>query len=316
MSRRWGRLPVALALLATTVAWGQERQTWVGFGWRLHYWPEQAELAQTVAEAAGTSLPRLETALGLKLRAPVDMYLAHTGAEFRQLTGGEDPNQVLGAALEGQRRVVLQPLTGERLRGLVAHELTHLALADATAAGGGEAPRWLHEGLAQYASGEFTPSDRLLLIKAVNEGGFLPLPDLEQAFEGPPEKVALAYAEAYTLVDFLATRAGDEGLTPLLRQLAQVGDANRAILRTYGLTPDQLAQEWRRHLIHEYVGRSTQEQATPLIWAGMVLVFAAAVVIRLRHAALIRRRLEAEERESDSEADEGDRGEPYDEQIP
>jgi hypothetical protein len=285
------------SLLLPCAALAQDRPLeLVGIDYRLHYWPELQAQADVTAAAAQAAVPRLRRALDLPPGERVDIYLARTAQEFRRLTGGSDPNLVLGEAFPERRTIVLQPLTGEPLRRLVVHELMHVLLQDKVAETGAEPPRWLHEGLAKYAAEDFSPTDRMLLTDAVNQGKLIPLPDLDKAFGGSPEKVSLAYAESYTLVDFLANLEPARGLGPFLRQLGQVGEVNRALMRAYNLTPEAFAEQWRRHMLLEYLGRSNQEVGTILIWAGIVALFLLLLVRQLRRSAAIRRRLEEEER--------------------
>jgi len=129
----------------------------------------------------------------------------------------------------------------------------------------------------------------------VNTGKFIPFEDLDKAFAGSPEKVSLAYAESYTLVEFLANLQPAEGLAPFLRHLGQVGDVSRALLRAYGLTPEALAKQWRDHVLSEYLGRGEHATLT-LLWAAMAGLFVVVVIVQMRRSALIRRRLEAAER--------------------
>jgi len=160
--------------------------------------------------------------------------------------------------------------------------------------------------VAKYAAEDFGPADREILTDALNTDKFIPFEQLEAAFSGSPEQVSLAYAEAYTLVDFLARLDPEQGLAPFLKQLAEVGDVSRALLRAYNLTPEELAGRWRQAIVNEYVGRSNQESATPVIWAGLVVIFLVAYGVQLRRRVLIRRRLEAEEESLAKDAPEAD----------
>lgn len=289
----WG---LALFALATAVlAAPQAPLERVGIEYRLYYWPQHEARAKIVAEAAESALPRLRKVLDLPVGQRVDLYLAATGAEFRQLTGGADPNLVLGQAFPAQRKIVLQPLRGDQLARLVVHELMHVLLQDKVAETGAVPPRWLHEGLAKYAAEDFSMADTMLLTEAVNRGKLIPLAELDRAFDGPPEQVSLAYAEAYTLVEFLAREEPAHGLSPFLHHLGQVGDVQRALLRAYNLTPEVFAERWRRYLLSEYLGRSTSDWGLTYIWAAIVGLFLLLFVIRRRRSAAIRRRMEEEE---------------------
>jgi hypothetical protein len=158
-------------------------------------------------------------------------------------------------------------------------------------------PTWLHEGLAKYASKDYNVIDRELLTDAVNNGRLIPLANLDAAFHSTA-LVSLAYAESCSLVDFLAG-LDPQGLAPFLQQLAVVGDVPRALLRAYGLTPEEFAAQWHKHLVLEYIGRSNYEMGTDWIWAGMVVLFVIAVAYVRRRGAVIRRRLEEEDRQEE-----------------
>ena len=285
----------ALLLLLSPVLAEDKPLELVGIDYRLYYWPQNATQAQTAAQAAQAGIPRLRQALGLKSSERVDLHVAPSAAEFRRLTGGSDPDRVLGQAFPQRRLIVLQPLKDDFMRRLVVHELTHVLLEDKVAETGAQPPRWLHEGLAKYAADDFTPTDRMLLTDAVNSGKLVPLENLDKAFAGSPEKQSLAYAESQTAVEFLANLEPDQGLAPFLMHLGQVGDVDRALLRAYNLTPEAFATQWRRHMLREYLGRSNEDLGTFAIWGGIVVVFLALVVIQRRRAAVIRRRLEQEE---------------------
>ena len=293
MLRRSDVLAVLGLALFAVAAHAQGPQTLEARDYRPHYWPAQQATAQAVAQAAESSLPRLRSVLGLERTARIEIYLAHTGDEFKLLTGGSDPNRVLGEAFPERRMVVVQPMQGAFLKDLVAHELTHILLADRV--GAMEPPRWVHEGVAKYAAEDFNANDRAILTQAINNGTFLPMEKLEAAFDGKPAQVSLAYAEAYTLVDFLARLAPKDGLAPFLQQLGEVGDVSRALLRAYGLTPAEIGRRWQEAVSSEYLGKSNEEMVTPAIWGGMAILFVVVFLLSLRHRSAIRRRMDAED---------------------
>jgi hypothetical protein len=283
--------------LLPALAWAAQPLELVGVGYHLHYWTGQEEQAGEVAQVIPAALPRLQQALGLKSSGRIDLYIARTGEEFRQLTQGADPNTTLGEALPQHRRIVLQPVQGQALRTVTVHELTHVLLADKVAGTGLEPPRWLHEGLAKYASNDYNLMDRELLTDAVNNGRLIPLAQLDPAFDRP-ETVGLAYAESCSIVDFLAG-LNPAGLAPFLQQLGEVGDVPRALLRAYGLTPEAFARQWHERLVLQYIGRSNYEMGTDWIWAGMVVLFLVAFAFIRRRGAAIRRKLEEEDRQEE-----------------
>jgi hypothetical protein len=287
---------VALCCAAGAPAQERERQTYLGAGYVIYYSPRQADQIPQVAAAAARSINRLEDTLELSLRDRVEIYVARDQADFSQLTGGHGGPNILGMAFPRRRRLVLRPLTGEAGDQLIAHELAHILLEDKLEDIGGEAPRWLHEGVAQYAAESYGPAERVRLIRAVNRDEVIPLGDLAQAFDSAePEEVALAYAEAYSLVDYLDLLARGEGLVPFLTQLALVGEVDRALLRTYGLSTQEFERGWQEHILREYRGKWVEDLMTVAIWAGIACLFLVVLWVRLRRSAQIRARLEQEE---------------------
>jgi len=128
----------------------------------------------------------------------------------------------------------------------LTHEYVHLAVDRLSR---GAAPAWLTEGLAQYITQNQTPRDRALLEKARRTDAFLPLALLAAPFSHLEEKplVDLAYAQAYSLVNFLASSHGLEGLRRLLAGFRESGDPEDA-LAGLGLTQASLEKNWRQWL--------------------------------------------------------------------
>jgi tetratricopeptide (TPR) repeat protein len=97
----------------------------------------------------------------------------------------------------------------------LAHEYVHLAVDRMS---GGTAPQWLDEGLAQTLTQNQTESDRALLEKALSADALLPLSVLTQNFAQLVDKalIDLAYAQSYSMVEYLLERIGWDGVRQLL----------------------------------------------------------------------------------------------------
>mgnify|MGYP005837323385 CR=1 FL=1 len=294
-----------LALLTLVIA----DATWAAPARRAIQWErvtvsynaEDEAFARTALEAARTALSVLEDALGLSRQTdtdqqPIRIEIARRQADFDQLVGQQTKPWVQAIALGDQRRIVLKTLLPAVARTVVAHELTHLLLDEMAREVGAAPPRWLHEGLAKLAAGDFTEGDREVLGRAAVEGRLLRLDQLEPAFEGNRDQVALAYAQSYTLVNYLHELHPGGGIREYLQNLALTGDADRALLRTYGRPPATLEQEWLAQTTSAYLKHGLPLSAELAILGAMALLAAVAFAVQGRRRRLIRERLQEEER--------------------
>lgn len=156
------------------------------------------------------------------------------------------------AALADGDRVIVVPGAFSRLtpagRGVVlAHELTHVA------AGGGEVPVWLREGLADYVgyrdAGLPVPVAAAELAAEVRAGR--PPHDLPgpAAFAPGGVRLAQAYQEAWLACRLLAGRFGEHALVRLYGEARERGVS--AALSTLGLSVATLTAAWREYVRRE-----------------------------------------------------------------
>jgi hypothetical protein len=264
------------------------------------YFEQRDEQFATVAlQAAVTALPTLEVAL-LKSpprpdeRRPITIQVVRSTDELSRIVGQAMKPWTQGVALPG-RRIVVQTLAPGTMKVVVAHELTHVLLDELAERLDVEPPRWLHEGLAKLSTDDFSENDREVLGQAVRERRLMRLDDLDRAFGGKREQVALAYAESYTLVRYLYELQPGGGLGSLLENLALTNDVKRALLRTYGKTSAELETAWLQQVRDEYRGHGWDFVTESLIFAIMALLFVVVYLVSLHRRREIRERLQEED---------------------
>jgi tetratricopeptide (TPR) repeat protein len=128
----------------------------------------------------------------------------------------------------------------------LAHEYAHLAIDRLSA---GHCPAWLNEGLAQFLTQNPAPSDKRVLQEAIAKDALLPLAVLELDFSRleDPKLVDLAYAQSFSLVDFLTQTQGWEKLRQVLKQFKSDLDYN-TIFDTLDMDLHSLERRWRAWL--------------------------------------------------------------------
>ncbi len=124
-------------------------------------------------------------------------------------------------------------------QGPVAHEYTHLLVDYKT---GGNYPRWLTEGLAEYAEEEITggaaPDLEQLTVTQ-------PLVLLDGRFDDPVWQ-DYSYAVAEDMVSYLVRRYGPERIPQLLDALGHNQPLDKAFMQVYGVTLDEFVQSYNQ----------------------------------------------------------------------
>ncbi len=263
---------------------------------RVAYWPADEAQAEIALQAGTLAITRLKHTLGLDLKQRIHIDLCHTNKEFDERTAKKNDPWVQGRAFPRQNRVVVKAIGPVRIRKLVAHEILHILLQHKLDETGARSPRWLHEGLAKYATGDLPMEERQLLGQTATDGELLSINELEAAFGGSPQQVSLAYAQSYTLVDYLASLAGQAGLSGFLEELGNVSEVERALIRAYQMPISELEQQWLREIVRVYLPQRSPHILDNWVWIAIVVLFVAAVITRLARARVIRRRMQEEER--------------------
>jgi hypothetical protein len=198
---------------------------------------------------AQQTLVRLAEDTGAYLERPVNLYIYGSARDLRgamifpqEWTGG--------VAFTRFGAIAIGISTGELDWGkrAIAHELAHLVVHQMTLNPYGDIPVWLDEGLAMYAEGEPESGLLPLLSKAVAEDRVASVRSLSSPFSAHAQEASLAYAQSYSLVEFLITTYGQVKMLELLDTFGQGSDYDDALKKVYGFDMDGLNQRWRDYM--------------------------------------------------------------------
>ncbi len=209
------------------------------------FWPGQERLAETLAltvqpPPAMPGLPADILAAG-----EIVIYLPPDRKAFESLAPGA-PDWSAGLAFPEGDRIVLPTFNyraGAQLVTVLRHELAHVALGRYL---GPVAPRWFHEGYAQFAAGSWRAENAWSLRVAIFLGRFPSLQSLSLDFQRNRLNVEHAYLLSYTVVEYLHRLGGPDGFAALLERWRSTGDLDRALRTTYGITLGQFERLWRQ----------------------------------------------------------------------
>ncbi len=238
------------------------------------------------------------------IRDTVELILLRDLSNLQESGFGPPERWVAGLADPGGLRIALRAGTEletlATLRTVFRHELAHLLVH---AASGGGAPRWLHEGYAQFASGAWGWDDAWKIQITLFRDGSGSLKDVDLRFRSNPEEIRLAYLLSYTVVQELHSLGGDAGLSALFGSLRNGDSLDVGLRRVYGLTQEQFERQWRATVMDRY-GWLYLLSRVALFW---FLITVVVLTVGLRRMRRDRHRLE--------EMREQERQEQYEEDL-
>jgi hypothetical protein len=134
----------------------------------------------------------------------------------------------------------------------MTHELTHLVIHQMTLNPYNDLPNWLDEGLAMYNEGALSPQFVTRLNEAIAENSLISVRSLSSPFSAYGEEAILAYAQSYTLVEFLISNYGSDRMLELLNTFRQGSSYDGALEKVYGFDMDGLNTLWRDYVTKQY----------------------------------------------------------------
>jgi hypothetical protein len=214
------------------------------------YWYEGDEsFSQELMAAAQQALARLAADTGAELEKPAKIYIY---AGVQDLHGAMIyPHEWTGGAAFTRYGIVVIGIAPDDLywgKRAMAHELAHLVIHQMTLNPYSDLPTWLDEGLAMYAEGVAAPGYTAYLDQAIAEGNLISVRSLSSPFSAYTEEAILAYAQSYSLVEFLISSYGQGKMLELLNTFSQGSSYDAALDQAYGFDTDGLDTLWREYV--------------------------------------------------------------------
>ncbi|HEU4725069.1 MAG TPA: hypothetical protein VFU59_07200 [Candidatus Eisenbacteria bacterium] len=264
---------LALALLAgaapdASAQFGQNKVHYKKFNWRIlrtehfdiHYYEGTEEAVQMAALMAERSYRRLSGVLKhqIKARVPLVLYASHTDFEQTNIT----PELIsigTGGVTEFLKRRVFLPFTGSfaELDHVLTHELVHAFQVDVLFGDNvgvlgnpfsSSPPLWFMEGMAEYLSvGGVDANTQMWLRDASLEGYLIPIRTLQYVGD------IRVYRFGQSILQFIADTYGVAKIGELLKRTRRMGNVERALESTTGLSIDTLSKKWQEAVRKEYL---------------------------------------------------------------
>jgi len=195
-------------------------------------------------------------------------YASTLSARDIEVTGAVGVTQFNKLMLLSPRALVY----GYRWLDSMSHEYMHYLIMKLTA---NKAPIWFHEGLAKYEETRWrsgpsylSPLYQNLLARALSDGKLIKFERMEPSLVKleTPEDAQLAYAEAAAAIDFIVTKAGNDGLREVMKQMAAASSkgAANAIRDTLGLSFSEFEENWKKFLASKELKEADGVKVRPL----------------------------------------------------
>ena len=291
-----------LILILTASSGAAEMEEYHGPEITVRYDAPLKDAAIRIASVYRKTRTDIEAKLGWRLRIDPVVVLIGSNAAFQEMAGNK---LVTAFAATGRDLIVIDYSRMDRvpfdLEDTFKHELTHILLHQRI--GDSYLPKWLDEGIAQWASGGIADimrtGDKDLLQQAVLSHRVLSLTEISSNFPVSPDSLLLAYEESKSFTEFIVKYYGEARLRLILQSLEKQGTIQQAIYDNYGVSMDTLEQKWKKGLIRE--NSWIAYMADHMYW---LLFFLAALITVAGYCAVKRRMRDYRDEEDEAEGGE------------
>jgi hypothetical protein len=275
-----GSVGAGLAAQVPEVLAGERYLSLAGARARIYFARPDSLVAERVLALIDAQAPL--PGLPASLPSDVAVVLTHSPEAFDELTGGVVPEWRAGVAVPAARLLVMPSGEGPRVldgegRRTLRHEWAHLGLHGYL--GDLRVPRWFDEGYAQWASGGFDASEAWRLRVLMALGRAPAMDSLALRWPAGREQARSAYLLAASAVGYLLESSGERGLTLFLERWRDDRSFDTALVQTFGVTPGQLEEDWKRH-VRERHGWLLVMSRSSVFWLFLALVLLSMVRVR------------------------------------
>lgn len=220
--------------------------------------------------------------LGYSTARKIDIWFCESKAEFYRANNAPIQDWASGAAYPLQARIVLlDPSFSENrridLNRLVKHEITHVIFGLYLGENVRNVPRWFNEGIAMYLADDWGYGNYWTILTAVVGNSLIPLYDISDEFPIPAYKARTAYAQSYSVIDFIIKRYGNDAFKGCIRELAKGRPFDEALASSTGANIDWVESRWLKYIKKRYRWYSLVSSFS-ILWGGAVFVLGIAFI--------------------------------------
>jgi hypothetical protein len=219
----------------------------------LYWYNGDNNFAQTLMTTGQQALVKLAKDTGATPSKAVNIYIYGSSSDLQGAM--IYPNEWTGGVAYTQYGIIAIGIPLSQLswgQGAMTHELTHLVVFQVVANPYNDLPVWLNEGLAMYNQGPLDAQFTVPLANAIKTNSLFSVRSISSPFSAYSDKSVQAYAQSYSLIDFLVSQYGADKMQQLLNTFKQGSDYDPAFQKVYGFDMDGLNNLWKPWVTTHY----------------------------------------------------------------
>jgi hypothetical protein len=231
--------------------------TWIdeSFDWERHEsadvtvytYDEDADFDRYILQVAQESADKYKLEYDIPGVEPIRIWVYADGADFASTLRQNSETWVGGFSLPeaGVIAVPIEPGDDYSVERVVAHEVSHHVLYQATNNPFSYPPTWLDEGLAVIGQLAGNGNDLEIALGALEEGTLPTLRTLSSNFPTDPAAANRSYATSHIATQYIIDTWGQDAITGLIREFRQSATADEALSAVIGLDTEGLDAQFR-----------------------------------------------------------------------
>lgn len=219
----------------------------------IYYYPEIEPHLERIAGYAESAYQHVSSELKHDLSMKLPLILFSTASEFwQQNVAPGQAQEGVGAFAEPGRYRIVMPIDepSDLLYRLIVHELTHQFQFDIIPTGliRRNMPLWVFEGMSDYMTGVWQPSDIMTVRDAAVSDIVPKMSEMEDygGFSNP----RLIYNLGHAAFEFIESKWGKEGVRAYVFALRRsvIGGSDDAYQEAFQMSPEEWDQQFDRYL--------------------------------------------------------------------
>jgi hypothetical protein len=207
--------------------------------------------AKEVADIYPALKKELEKTFKWNFNFKAKVLLIKNSKKFQMITGS---NLIVGIAIPKRYEIIINYSEFNKhpfaIKMTLKHEMCHLLLHHYIRRD--NLPKWLDEGICQWISGGLGEiimnKNRPVLSKAILKGEYISLRYLTNKFPKDKNSLLLAYEESRSLVEYINSKFGKNGILNILRYMKDGDEVDVAILKSLSISFEELEKKWHTYL--------------------------------------------------------------------
>lgn len=254
-----------------TLLWYDNRFEWESLtsaDVSVYSYRQNQAFAQIILDSAQSTVDRLRSEFGLETVAPIRIWVYNSGKDFASAQQGNSSEWIAGTAYP-QLHVILAVLpegNKQEVGRVVPHEISHQMLYQATENPFNAPPTWLDEGFAVRNQDTGNDDDQAMVENAAEKGQLFSVRALNSNFPYDPTDSVLAYAESFSIVNFLIDTYGEDTFATLIAAYRTGVSHDEAMKLATGIDLDELDRLWKENL--NYPGDQPRSAGTSTSSSG------------------------------------------------